>query len=387
MSPNSVLYFDNAATSFPKPESVYVAMDQFMREQAANPGRAGHRMAVETESSIEQSRVAINKLFNVGDPKRCVFTLNGTDALNIAMKGLLKSGDHVITTHMEHNSVIRPLNAMERAGKIELDWCLHESDGYLLVETIEQAIRPHTKLIVINHASNVTGAIQPIRAIGALARAKGILLLVDASQTAGAVPIDMQADNIDLLAMAGHKALLGPPGTGVLLVGTRVEIEPFREGGTGTDSETPVQPSVMPQALEAGTPNSQGIVGLGEGARYVLAKGVEVIRAHELSLIKHLRDGLERTPNILFYTPQGENITATLSFNLDGLDPQEVGAILDEHYGIACRPGLHCAPMIHTALGTAPSGCVRLSPGVFNTLEQIDQVVEAIATIQKEMAL
>lgn len=382
-----LIYFDNAATSYPKPKAVYERMDKFIREEAANPGRSGHRMAIETEASIQRSRNILAKLFGAKDPHRIIFTLNCTDSLNIAIKGILRDGDHVVSSHLEHNSVLRPLNALEQAGRIKLTRVQHSKEGYLDPEDVQKAIQPKTRLVVINHGSNVIGSVQPIREIGKIVRETNAFFLVDAAQTAGSYPIHVEEDFIDLLAFPGHKALFGPPGTGGLYVGERVSLSPWREGGTGTDSHSLTQPQTMPHFLEGGTLNSVGIVGLAEGVQFVASEGVQKIHRREQDLLKRLKEGLEKISGVIIYGPSRfDQAISTLAFNLGDLEPQEIGAILDQSFYIAARTGLHCAPLVHQSIGTYPKGCIRFSPGYFNTEEEVDSAIEAIKEIQKQLA-
>ena len=380
-----MIYLDNAATSFPKPERVYVRMNKYIREEAANPGRSGHRLSVAAESQIVQARNVLAKLLGAKKSERIVFTLNCTDSLNIAIKGVLKDGDHVITTILEHNSVLRPLNALEVSKKITVTKISPSKEGFIDPQDIKKAIKKNTKLVVMTHASNVVGVIEPVREVGRIAREAGALLLVDAAQTAGIVPIDIEADFIDLLAFPGHKALYGPPGTGGLYVGERVTLTPWREGGTGFNSESEIHPDVFPFVLEGGTPNSVGIAGLREGVEFILEKGIENMRAHEQSLVKRLRDSLRKLPGITLYgTDDVTKSVAPVSFLLEGIEPQELSIVLDQSFEIATRAGLHCAPLMHEFLKTAPQGCVRFSPGYFNTLEEIDQAVNAVKNVQSQ---
>ncbi len=377
-----MIYLDNAATSFPKPPRVYDRMDKYLREEAANPGRSGHRLSVAAESQIVQARSVLAKLFGARHAERIVFTLNCTDSLNIAIKGVLKEGDHVVTTILEHNSVLRPLNALEAAKKITVTKIRPLKDGFIDPQEIKKALKKNTKLVVITHASNVIGVVEPIREIGRLVREAGVLFLVDAAQTAGVVPIDIEPDFIDLLAFPGHKSLYGPPGTGGLYVGERAKMTPWREGGTGFNSESEIHPDTFPFILEGGTPNSVGIAGLKEGVEFIFEKGIEKIRAHEQTLVKQLRSSLKQIPGIKMYgTDDVTKSVATVSFSLDGIEPQELSIILDQSFEIATRAGLHCAPLMHEFLGTAPQGCVRFSPGYFNTLHEIDQAVDAVKGI------
>ncbi len=376
------IYLDNAATSFPKPEAVYQALDRFARQSLANPGRAGHKMALAAEHVLDEGRHLLNQFFHGNEPERFVFTLNCTDALNMAFKGVLAEGDHVITTNLEHNSVSRPLRALELAGHITLTRIPADSGGTIDPDDIRKAITPRTRLIALTHASNVLGTVQPIAEVGRLARKHDLLFLVDAAQTAGVVPIDIQEMNIDLLAAPGHKSLLGPTGTGFLYAGPRTQVAAWREGGTGGDSSSETQPRQMPYFLEGGTPNVLGVAGLNEGIRYVQQQGMENIHRHEVDLVERLWRKLEEMEGyeVFGHRDPGRRV-GTLSFRSAVLPAAELGGILDHAFDIAIRPGLHCAPYIHRALNTAPEGTVRVSPGPFNTNDDIDRLAEALAEI------
>jgi cysteine desulfurase family protein len=375
-------YLDNAATSFPKPEAVYAAMDRCARSQLANPGRAGHRMALEAERILDEGRHRLNQLLRGAGPERFVFTLNGTDALNAAFKGVLNPGDHVITSDLEHNSVSRPLRAMELAGMIGLTRIKSDGTGTNDPDAIRRAITPKTRMIAVTHGSNVLGTVQPIAEIGRIAREHDLLLLADAAQTVGAVPIDIQAMQIDLLAFPGHKALFGPTGTGALYVGERAKLRPWREGGTGGDSSSEIQPKEFPFYLEGGTPNVLGVAGLVAGIQFVEKRGIEAIRRHEIELIQRLWRRLDEIDGItVFGHRDPERRTGAVSFRSETLPAMELGGILDQAFDIAVRPGLHCAPYIHRALGTFPDGTVRASPGVFNTADDIDRLADALGQI------
>ncbi len=377
-----MIYLDNAATSFPKPESVYQTLDHFARHDLANPGRAGHQMALAAERALENARHLLNQLFHGESPERFIFTLNCTDGLNMAFKGVLREGDHVITSDLEHNSVSRPLRAMELAGRISLTRLRADGGGTLNPDDVRQAVTPRTRLIALTHASNVLGTIQPIEEIGRIAREKEVLFLVDAAQTAGVVPIDVRTGHIDLLAFPGHKSLLGPTGTGALYVGPRVIVGAWREGGTGGDSSSETQPREFPYFLEGGTPNVLGVAGLAAGVQYVQEKGMDAIRAHEVALTERLWRRLDELGGYTIFghrDPAGR--VGTLSFCNDALPATELGGILDQAFHIAVRPGLHCAPYIHRAIGTFPDGTVRVSPGPFNTEADVDQLAGALAEI------
>jgi cysteine desulfurase family protein len=377
-----MIYLDNAATSFPKPEEVYQALDHFARTELANPGRAGHKMALAAERALDDCRHLLNQFFHGEGPERFIFTLNCTDALNMAFKGVLAGGDHVITTDLEHNSVSRPLRAMELAGRITLTRLKADGGGIIDPDAIKKAITPRTRLIAQTHASNVLGTVQPIAEIGRLAREHNLLFLVDAAQTAGVIPIDVQALNIDLLAFPGHKSLLGPTGTGALYVGLRAKVGAWREGGTGGDSSSETQPREFPHFLEGGTPNVLGIAGLAAGLKYVVEQGLQRIHQHEVELTQRLWNRLEEIGGYEVFGHQDmARHVGTLSFRSESLPAAELGGILDQAFDVAVRPGLHCAPYIHRALGTFPDGTVRVSPGPFSTKEDIDHLAKALAEI------
>ncbi|MCY2941935.1 MAG: aminotransferase class V-fold PLP-dependent enzyme [Planctomycetota bacterium] len=377
-----MIYLDNAATSFPKPESVYKAMDRFAREDMANPGRAGHKMALAAERVLDDCRHRLNQLFKGSAPERFIFTLNCTDALNMAFKGLLNEGDHVITTDLEHNSVSRPLRIMELAGKISVTKINADAQGFIDPEQIKNAIGPKTRLVALTHASNVLGTIQPITEVGTICREKNIIFLVDGAQTAGVVPIDIKAQKIDLLACPGHKCLFGPTGTGFLYSGERVTLRTWREGGTGGDSSTETQPKEMPYHLEGGTPNVLGISGLAAGLAWLDQEGMNNIHHRESKLVAKLRSNLKEIPGVtVFGSDDPTRTIATVSFQSESLAAPEIGSILDEAFNIAVRPGLHCSPYIHKSINTFPDGSVRISPGAFNTESDIDQIIAALKEI------
>jgi cysteine desulfurase/selenocysteine lyase len=378
-----MIYLDNAATSFPKPESVYRALDHFARHDLANPGRAGHKMALAAERALDDCRHRLNQFFHGKGPERFVFTLNCTDALNMAFKGVLAEGDHVITTDLEHNSISRPLRKMELDKRITLTRLQADGGGTIDPAAIHQAITPKTRLIALTHASNVLGTIQPIEEVGRIAREHDLLFLVDAAQTAGVVPIDVEALHIDLLAFPGHKSLLGPTGTGALYVGPRAKVAAWREGGTGGDSSSETQPREFPYFLEGGTPNVLGVAGLAAGIQYVTETGLDKIREHEVALTERLWRRLEEIGGYQVYGHRDpDRRVGTLSFRSESLPAAELGGILDQAFDIAIRPGLHCAPYIHRSIGTFPEGAARVSPGAFNTAEDIDALANALAEIQ-----
>lgn len=377
-----MIYLDNAATSFPKPESVYQALDRFARTNLANPGRAGHKMALAAERALDDGRHLLNQMFHGESPERFVFTLNCTDGLNMAFKGALADGDHVITSDLEHNSISRPLRALELAGKISLTRIKADAGGTIDPQAVRQALQPKTRLIALTHASNVLGTIQPIGEVGKIAREKDVLFLVDAAQTAGVVPIDVQALHIDLLAFPGHKSLLGPTGTGALYVSPRASVRPWREGGTGGDSSSETQPKEFPYFLEGGTPNVLGVAGLAAGIKYVTEQGMEKTLAHEVALVERLWRRLDEIGGFeVFGHRDMAKRVGTVSFRCEALPAAELGGILDQAFDIAIRPGLHCAPYIHRAIGTFPEGAVRVSPGPFSTEADIDQLAIALGEV------
>jgi cysteine desulfurase/selenocysteine lyase len=385
-----MIYFDNAATSWPKPPGVAGAMIHFLNHVGANPGRSGHRLSVEAGRIVYGAREAVADLLNAADPLRVVFGANVTEALNLALQGYLRPGDHVVTSSMEHNSVMRPLRAMasedgQCAGPIELTVVPCSPQGFLDVGDLEAAMRPETVMIVLNHGSNVCGSLLPVREAGTVARRHGCLLLVDVAQTAGAYPIDMQADQIDLLAFTGHKALGGPMGTGGLIIGERVDLDrlvPIKRGGTGSRSEWEEQPSFLPDMCESGTANAVGLAGLAAGVRWVKQRGVEAIRQHEAELTQQLIDGLLGMPGVTVYgSHDAAQQTATVSFNIANLEPSEVGLYLGDEHDLMCRVGLHCAPAAHRTLGTFPRGTVRFGLSAFNTREEVDTALHAVREI------
>lgn len=388
-----MIYLDNAATSWPKPPGVAQAMVHFMEEVGANPGRAAHRLAVESGRIVYRAREVVCELFHAPDPLRLVWCKNVTEALNLALWGLLRPGDHVVTSSMEHNSMMRPLRALEGQGGrgpggVQVTAVACSPEGMLDPAGVEAAIRPNTRLIALNHASNVVGTVLPVAQVGALCRARGLLLLVDAAQTGGAYPVDVQTEQIDLLAFTGHKSLRGPMGTGGLIIGERVDetqLKPLLQGGTGSRSEHQVQPRFLPDMCESGTPNVVGLAGLEAGVRWVLERGVDSIRAHDVALTQALIDGLQAIAGVTVYgTLDPELQTATVSFNIAGLEPSDVGLRLDDEFGIMCRVGLHCSPASHKTLGTFPAGAVRFGLGAFNTVAEVGTAVDAVRRMAQE---
>lgn len=381
-SATGTIYLDNAATSYPKPAEVHEKLASFLLEHGANPGRGSYRMVQEAEQCISGARRAIASFFNAPDPTRVLFALNATDALNMGLKGALRKGDHVITGTTDHNSVIRPLNRLESEGFISVTKVAPGASGSIRPDDVAAALRPETRLVALVHGSNVSGALLPAAEIGALTRDRGVLFLVDAAQTAGTWPVDLREMKIDMIAVPGHKALLGPAGTGALVLDPAVELSPWREGGTGGDSAHPVQPEEYPHHMEAGTLNTPGIAAMVEGIRWVERKGIDAIRAHELALVRRLVSSLADARKVRFYgPPPSADRVSVVSLNIEGRSPDEVAGILDSSFDIAVRSGLHCAPGAHRELGTFPAGTVRISPGPFNTPEEMEVVADAIRRI------
>jgi len=371
------IYLDNGATSFPKPPAVVAAMSHFLREVGGSPGRSGHRLSQEAARVVFECREALAALLGAPDSRRIAFTLNATQALNTAIYGILQPGDRVIATAMEHNSTMRPLRDLERRGVISLEVLPCDGAGRLDLERLGAALRTRPRLLAAVHASNVSGAILPLREVGAMTRDAGTLLLVDAAQSAGALPIDVEADGVDLLAFTGHKALFGPQGTGGLWARPGVEPRPLFRGGTGSNSELEEQPEFWPDRLESGTLNAVGIAGLLAGVSFIAETGVAAIRAREEALTQRLLDGLRAVPGLTPYGPErAAERSPIVSVNLAGLVPSEAGFLLEEGFGVLTRVGLHCAPAAHRTLGTYPQGTVRFAPGFFTSDADIDAAIE-----------
>jgi len=380
------IYFDNAATSWPKPEMMIKAMAEFNANVGANPGRSGHRLSVEASRIIFNAREIVASLLGAEDPHTVIFTRNATEGINTIVRGLLRPGDHVITSSMEHNSVMRPLRALEAEG-IELSVVQCSGKGYISPDDIIATIRKNTRMIIITHASNVTGTIMPIAEIAEMARNRDVLVCVDAAQSAGNLPINVLKDNIDFLAFTGHKSLNGPQGTGGFYIrkGLETLVTPLERGGTGSRSEFEEHPDFMPDRFESGTPNTIGIAGLGAGAAYVTAVGIDTIRKHEIAVTELFLDGISSIKGVKVYgdiNPQRR--TALVSFTIEGLSPSEISFELDERFNIMSRPGLHCAPSAHRTIGTFPDGTVRFSFGMFTTKEEIRTAINAIETLSRE---
>ncbi len=378
-----IIYLDNGATSYPKPEAVYTFMDSFYRRFGVNPGRSGYDLCIEAGELVEQTRKELTAFFNGTNPERLVFGYNSTDALNLALFGLLAAGDHAITTNIEHNSVLRPLHHLARFQGVEVDHVPFDAKGFVDPGDIARRFKPHTKVVAVNHGSNVIGTVQPVAEIGRLCRDRGITLVVDVSQTAGAWPIDVQAQNIDVVCFTGHKSLLGPTGIGGMYVRDGVEIRHTRAGGTGVRSAQPAHLDEYPFRMEYGTPNVAGIAGLHAGLSWVREQGLGTIHRREMALATMLRDGLARIEGVTMYCQDDlTNHISVVLCNVDGLDAGDTGTMLDGNFNIAVRTGLHCAPLVHEQLGTAKiHGGVRFGIGPFNTEEHVRAAISAMEQI------
>lgn len=377
-----MIYLDNAATTFPKPPAVLTAMVETYARLGVSPGRGGYDLASEAEALVSNARRKLARFFGAEDPNGVIFASNATDALNLAIQGLVKPGDHVVSSRLEHNSVLRPLHHLRTQGTIEYDLVSFGGRGFIDPHDVAGAIRSNTRLVVINHASNVLGTIQPIREIGRICMERNVPLLIDAAQSAGVVPIELEAWGIAAIAFTGHKSLLGPTGIGGLILRPDLDVQTTRFGGTGIDSKSLVHTQTLPHRLEAGTLNLLGIIGLSAGLDFLAEEGLDRIRNREMEMLERLRDGLSGLDGVELYCAEDlSDHLALLTMNVKGMDPSDVGAILDADFGIAARVGLHCAPFVHERLGTYPSGAVRFSLGPFNTREDVDQAVQAMARI------
>lgn len=376
------IYLDHAATSFPKAPGVPEAVQFYMTDCGASAGRGAYREAFEAKKLLDETRASLASLFNISNSQRLIFTLNSTDALNLAIKGILKPGDHVVTSAIEHNSVSRPLLALQERHNVSFTKVKVGLDGDVDWNEFEKAIQPNTKLIAFIHGSNVSGTITPIAQMGEKARKQGIPLLVDAAQTAGAYPIDVEEMKIDLLAMPGHKALLGPLGTGALWVREGIELSTLKEGGTGSFSEEDRQPSFWPDIHESGSHNLLGLVGLNQACEFLKNTGIENIRRHKLELLQQIYEGLKKVNKIRMIAPEKiQNNSGVLSLQFENKSPNEVALHLDEAYRIQGRPGLHCAPWAHESFGTYPAGTLRFSLGFSNTSQEIEMLLQALFAI------
>ena len=378
----NLVYLDNGATSFPKPPEVYDFMDRFYRRYGVNPGRSGYDLCIESGDLVESTRRLLTQFFHGTDPNRLVFGYNATDALNLAIFGLLRPGDHAVTTHLEHNSTLRPLWHLQEEG-LEVDWVDFDANGFIDPGEFISKFKANTRAAVINHGSNVIGTVQPVKEIGRACRERGIVLILDASQTAGKIKLDMEEFGLGVLCFTGHKSLLGPMGIGGMYVREGVEIRHTRAGGTGVRSARRHHLDEYPYRMEYGTPNLPGIAGLSAGVNWVIAQGMEEIHHREMALWTRLRDGLRAIEGVILYCQDsGHNHISVLLFNVQGLDAADVGTMLDVDYNIACRTGLHCAPMVHEHMGTDKiHGGVRFGIGPFNTEEHIDRAIGAVGEI------
>lgn len=380
-----MIYFDNAATSFPKPNIVYDKIMEAMKEYGANPGRSGHKLALRASRGIFETRELIAKFFNIKNPMNVLFTFNATEGLNMGIKGVLKSGDHVVTTSMEHNSVLRPIKYLEKLG-VESTIVRADSMGRINASDILREIKPNTKLIATTHISNLTGTIMPVEEIGQIASERGIIYLLDAAQSAGVYDIDVEKMNISILVFPGHKGLFGPMGTGGVYIRDGIDVAETLQGGTGSISHSLLQPDIKPDRYESGTSNGPGIVGLGAGITYIIEKGIKNIREHEENLTLHFIEEANKINGIKLYGPLNINEQgAVVSLNIKDADSSEISYILDEEYDIAVRPGLHCAPLAHETIGTLEQGVIRFSFGFFNTHEEIEYSIKALKEIAKEI--
>ena len=375
-----MIYLDNAATTFPKPAEVYNSVDDCLRNYCANPGRGSHNLSIQCEVKIFDCRERLSKLLNIENPLNIVFTSNTTEALNLAIKGILKPGDHAITTMIEHNSVLRPLYTL-RKNNVETTIIPVNSLGYLDINDIKKSVKKNTKAIIINHGSNVLGTVQNIEAIGNLAKSLGIFLIVDAAQTIGYIDIDVKKMNIDLLAFPVHNSLFGLQGTGGLYISDNIDIPSLKEGGTGSNSDSFIQPNFLPDKFESGTLNTPGIIGLNEGVKFILSKGLSNIRHHETELMVYLTNELQSLSFVKLYGETNPLLkTPVLSFNIDNRDSSEVGQYLNS-LNIYVRTSYHCAPLIHKIIGTEGIGTVRVSPGYFNNFNDIESFIVAIRNL------
>ena len=378
-----MIYLDNSATTFPKPDVVYNFMIDFYRNHGVSPGRSGFDAAIETEEVVFNTRKMLTSLFNGDDPNRLTFSYNASDSLNMIIQGIALPGDHVITTMLEHNSVLRPLYHLEQDGIIEVTHVRFDSHGYIDPDDIKKAIRKNTRMVVLNHSSNVIGTVQPVAEIGRICKEAGLIFVLDTSQSAGVIPIDMKAMGIDVVVFTGHKCLMGPTGIGGSYVVDGVPVRFTRYGGTGVRSAQLTHLEEFPYRLECGTLNLVGVAGLQAGVKWVLEQGISNLHHQEIMLWDHLRKGLQQIDNVITYCAENiENQNPVLSFNIKGFDSGDVGTMLDVDYDIACRTGLQCAPKVHQGLGTDKiHGTVRLSIGPFNTRAEIDTAIAAVGDI------
>ncbi|MGQ8875567.1 aminotransferase class V-fold PLP-dependent enzyme [Paenibacillus sp. TSA_86.1] len=380
-----IIYLDHAATSWPKPPTVGEAMMNALEYAGANPGRGSHRMAVQASRVLFATRREVATLFGIKNSNDIAFGSNTTEALNLAIQGVLRDGDHVIATMAEHNSVRRPLEFLRRLGKIEVDYVPVTASGNMDLKKMKQMFRKNTRLVVCTHSSNLLGSILPIEEISQLCHTYQALLLVDAAQSAGVIPVDVGQMGIDMLAFPGHKGLLGPQGTGGLYIAPELDVQPLLHGGTGSQSEALEQPKVRPDRYEAGTPNTVGIAGLGAGVKHVLTMTPALIYQHEWELTQHMMEGLSSVKGIRLLGPGiGQPRTGLVSFIVEGYDSAQLAFQLDRNYDIAVRSGFHCTPLAHEAAGTATTGAVRASVGYNSTQEEVDELIRAVTELTTE---
>ncbi len=384
----NLIYLDNAATAWPKPPQVYEFMTNFYRDNGVNPGRSGFDMAIAAGDMVENTRARLTKFFNCDSPERFIYTYNATDGLNTVINGLVQSGDHIISTNLEHNSVIRPLNHLKRDGGVEVTYLPFNDQGFIDPDDVAKAFQPNTKLVVVNHGSNVIGTIQDLKGIGKVAKERGATFVADCSQTAGVVPIDMKEENLDVLVFTGHKAMMGPTGIGGVAIRDHVDIKITRSGGTGVRSAYPYHLDEYPYRLEAGTLNLMGIAGLWSAQDWMDERGIDNIREHEAKLAKKLVGGIKDVNGVILYCCDSlENHLSTVSVNVEGIEAMNTGIMLDVDWDIATRTGLHCAPLVHEQMGTMDiHGTVRFSIGAFNTEQHVDTAIEAIKDIAANRA-
>ncbi|MGE0089893.1 MAG: aminotransferase class V-fold PLP-dependent enzyme [Bacteroidales bacterium] len=377
------IYLDNSATSWPKPPSVIDAISNYLNNYGGSPGRSGHHFTIKAATEVFETRELLASLFNAPSSDRVIFTANATQAINTALFGLLKKGDHVIISHMEHNSVIRPLRHLEQKRVIELSIIDCDKEGYINLENLKNSFKSNTKLVVTIHGSNVTGTIQPIRKIGEICKSKNVLYMVDASQSAGILPIDFQNDNIDILAFTGHKELYAPSGIGGLCIKNDIQIDSLLHGGTGSKSETETHPLFYPDRLEAGTLNTVGIIGLKAGLQYILDQGMDNILKKQIQLTEYFISKLKELDDVTIYGPiNTKDRLPIISLNIKTKMPSDVAFMLDKEYGIMTRAGLHCSPLAHKTIGTFPHGTIRFSLSCFTTEEEINYTIDKIKKIR-----
>lgn len=377
-----LIYLDNAATSFPKPPEVLLGMVETYARVGASPGRSSHDLAAQAGRLVDETRARVARFFGAPDPDRVIFAANASDALNTVILGLVRPGDHLVATRLDHNSVLRPLHHLAESGVVTYDLAPFDGQGVVDPDAVAALLRPTTRAVVMTHGSNVLGTIQPVADIARVCAGRGVPLILDVAQTAGLVPIDMAGQGIAAVAFTGHKSLYGPSGIGGLVLMPELDVATTRFGGTGMDSASLVHSQAYPLRLELGTLNLLGVIGLGLGLDFVEGQGMEALHAREMALTTRLRDGLAAIPGVTLYGADDlRGHLPVLTTNVDGVHPQDVGAILDGDFGIATRVGVHCAPIVHRDLGTIDRGAVRFSLGAFTTTEDVDAAIEAMAVI------